>query len=137
MNGWNTQAPAILIVEDDDGIRETLRALLDDAGYRVVDALADGQRALQRLRASSERLVVLLDLLLPGVGGQQVVEAIVADPALATRHALVIATAQSRTMPRSLVTALAQLQAPILQKPFDIDTALKLVAEAARRIRDE
>lgn len=128
-----TTAP-VLIVEDDEGIRETFRALLEDAGYRIAGEAVDGSQALRLLRDAPERCVVVLDMLLPILSGQKVIEAVVADATLATRHALIVVTATSRTMPRSLVAALAQLRAPILNKPFDIDDLLVLVAQAAGRI---
>ena len=58
---------SVLIVDDDDGIRTTLRIALEDRGYRVSEA-PDGETALTRLRESTPDLVVL-DLMLPGMDG--------------------------------------------------------------------
>src|SRR5215472_9350204 len=57
----------ILIVEDDDGIRETLKYHLDAAGYLVTEA-RDGAIGLRLARTSRPDLV-LLDLMLPGMSG--------------------------------------------------------------------
>jgi DNA-binding response OmpR family regulator len=57
----------ILIVEDDDRIRETTRILLEDEGY-VVDEAVTGEEGLAVLE-SSPLDCVLLDLLLPGRDG--------------------------------------------------------------------
>ncbi|MGZ3680421.1 MAG: response regulator, partial [Ktedonobacterales bacterium] len=53
-----------LIVDDDSGIRETLSYALEDVGFSVLEA-ADGAEALDLLRAIPERMVVLLDNLMP------------------------------------------------------------------------
>jgi DNA-binding response OmpR family regulator len=60
-------ADSVLIVDDDDGIRASLRVALEDRGYRVSEA-QDGETALARLRDTSPDLVVL-DLMLPGMDG--------------------------------------------------------------------
>ena len=60
-------ADSVLIVDDDDGIRMSLRIALEDRGYRVSEA-ADGETALAQLRESSPDVVVL-DLMLPGMDG--------------------------------------------------------------------
>jgi DNA-binding response OmpR family regulator len=57
----------ILIVEDDDRIRETTRILLEDEGY-VVDEAVTGEEGLSLLDAAALDCV-LLDLLLPGRDG--------------------------------------------------------------------
>lgn len=69
-----TPAPArVLIVEDDDDLRGIIGSAVADAGYAAVEA-ADGAAALQ---ACEERDpdVVLLDLNMPGLGGQAFAEA--------------------------------------------------------------
>src|SRR6516165_4584281 len=58
----------VLVVDDDDAIRETLRSVLEDAGYTVVED-HDGLAAVQRLRRSRTPMVVLLDLMMPGLDG--------------------------------------------------------------------
>ncbi len=60
----------ILIIEDDETLRESLRYTLTHEGYDVV-AVADG---LDGLRSARERepSLVLLDLMLPGMGGMDV-----------------------------------------------------------------
>ncbi len=64
----------ILVVDDERSIRRMLRMYLADAGYTVAEA-ADGQVALDQVRQGGIDLV-LLDLMLPGVGGLEVCERI-------------------------------------------------------------
>ncbi|HEY7062930.1 MAG TPA: response regulator [Chloroflexota bacterium] len=64
------QPAKVLVVDDDPAIREVLRGVLEEAGYRV-DAAEDGPVALDRLSARGIDLV-LLDLMLPGMDGREV-----------------------------------------------------------------
>ncbi len=68
--------PCLLIVDDDDGIRTTLAEALQQEGFEVACA-ADGRQAIQQLdRAQRPGAggfdLVVLDLMLPGVGGLDV-----------------------------------------------------------------
>jgi CheY-like chemotaxis protein len=60
---------AILVVDDDRGVREGVRALLESEGY-AVETASDGAEAIEKLRGGDVRLV-LLDLAMPGVDGWQ------------------------------------------------------------------
>lgn len=70
----------ILIVEDDDLLRDAFKILLEDAGYQVLEA-ATGDHAL---RIAHERLpaLVILDMGLPDRPGIEVVREIRGDPDL-------------------------------------------------------
>jgi PAS domain S-box-containing protein len=72
------QSRSILIVEDNDDARESLRLLLEALGHRVIEA-ADGQRGLA-LALHHLPDVVLIDLGLPGLDGYQVARALRASP---------------------------------------------------------
>src|SRR5262245_30182452 len=68
-----TSQKAILIVDDDKDLRSILGDILADEGYRIT--LADsGQHALERL-ASQHVNLVLTDLKMPGMSGQELFEA--------------------------------------------------------------
>jgi CheY-like chemotaxis protein len=123
----------VLVVDDDQAIRETLRLVLEDSQYVVLEA-ADGQTALAMARDSNERLVVLLDLIMPGVDGEQVLSAVAGDEMLATRHVYVLMTAAHKRLNPTLKALLEMVSAPIMQKPFDLDTLLNTVSEASKRL---
>lgn len=127
------EKPAVLVVDDHAAIREILIVVLEEAGYRVCEA-ADGGPALQQLRASRDPMVVLLDMEMLGLDGVQVMQAVAADAALATRHAYVLVTANATTLPLAFVTLLSRLGVPIIPKPFDIDELMEAVAQAAARL---
>ena len=68
----------ILIVEDSDDARESLRLLLESLGHRVIEA-SDGQRGLT-LALQHRPEVVLIDLGLPGLDGYEVARALRSTP---------------------------------------------------------
>jgi len=125
----------ILIVDDDRSIRETLRVVLQDEGYDVLEA-EDGQVALKILRASSEPLVVLLDLRMPVLDGTGVLSAVAADSHLSTRHAILMITANRDSIQDKDRTAqlLQQLHVAVIPKPFDLDGLIDTVDQTARRL---
>ncbi|HEX6121753.1 MAG TPA: response regulator [Ktedonobacterales bacterium] len=123
----------VLVVDDDDEIRSTLRMLLEDASHHVREA-ASGQTCLPILRASAERLVVLLDLIMPQMNGLQVLEAIHAEGAALTRHAYILMTANNRQMLSQAAPLLAALAITLVRKPFDLDILLETVEHAAARL---
>jgi two-component system, OmpR family, response regulator RpaA len=103
----------ILICEDEPALRELVRASLD-GGYEFAEA-SDGYVALQLARELAPDAMIL-DLMLPGLGGLDVLAEIRADERLAQMPVLVI-TAWSETL-EDLVAAGAD---DFLPKPFDPD----------------
>lgn len=118
----------VLIVDDDRAIREMLRVALEVEGY-VVRVLADGRDVIETLRGMSEPCVLLMDLMMPGVSGWEVCEAIKADVRLA-RHPLVVMTAG--LMKGDNVPAPART---LLCKPFELDKVYALVESLASEAR--
>lgn len=124
----------VLVVDDDEAIRETVRFALEDVGYEV-DEAADGLAALRKLHGAPSPSVVLLDLMMPGLDGAGVLGAVAADGELSRRHAYVLVTASNKTQTLAFATLLASLEVPTLAKPFDIDQLLHTVASARGRLR--
>ena len=120
----------ILIVEDDEPIRELLAELLREVGYRVFTA-PDGKPALERLCTHPEGLVVLLDLMMPGMDGYALLQAVAADPLLTARHRYILMSATTKTLPLKLVQLLKHLNVAWVPKPFDLDEVLAAVQRAA------
>ena len=123
----------VLIVDDDVDIRMSMRSLLEDLGGHTVIEAEDGLAALEVLRTSEQSLVVLLDLLMPGLDGIGVLQAVAADERLATRHAYVMVTVSRRATSQNFPDTLA-FAVPVVPKPFDIDNLLDTVAEAEQRM---
>lgn len=75
-----TGSARILVVDDAEFNREVLTRILEREGY-CVDSASDGAEALERLRRTAYD-TVLLDVMMPGVDGVQVIEAMHGDPVL-------------------------------------------------------
>ena len=71
----------VLIVEDDEAVRESVREYLDESGYRAVVA-ANGCAGLEMLRRLPKPSVILLDLMMPNLSGWDFRDIQRADPAL-------------------------------------------------------
>jgi DNA-binding response OmpR family regulator len=71
------RARPVLVVEDDEGVRAFLTAVLQSQGYRVI-AAGSGEEALQLLGAEPAQLAVL-DVTLPGMDGFAVAEELEPD----------------------------------------------------------
>lgn len=124
-------AAAVLVVNDDSAIRQMLRDILGLEGYSGVETAEDGQRALAVLRRSRASYVVLLDDLMPVMGGLEVVEAVATDPALAKQTAWVYLTARSQSIPLALTRLLTRFNARTLTYPFGVERLLRAIEEAA------
>ncbi len=77
---------SILLVDDNPANLLSLRAILEDLGQNLVEARS-GEEALQRVQ-TDEFAVVLLDVLMPGIGGFETARAIRADER--SRHTPII-----------------------------------------------
>lgn len=78
----------ILIVEDDKFLRDLIVRKLTREGYKVSEAI-DGEEGLKKIKAEKPGLV-LLDLILPGVDGFEVLAAIKNSPELLKIPVLII-----------------------------------------------
>jgi len=114
----------VLVVEDEESIRDLLVQVLHEEGYDV-EAVADGQEALTHLDSRLYDLV-LLDLNLPRVSGLNVLSA---APALQTDARFVAMTAYESV--DTAVEAMKLGAFDYLRKPFRTDELL-LVLERAR-----
>ena len=124
----------VLIVDDDEAIREVLRVVLEDEGYQVIEA-PDGLVALEMLRAMPVPMVVLTNHNMPRLDGPGLVNFVVEDPALAQRNAFIYMTAGNRVIHPAFARQLETLEVPVIRKPFELDALLAAVDHAARDIR--
>lgn len=110
-----------------------LSQLLEWEGYTVYLA-PDGAPALKRLREHPCGMIVLLDMNMPGKDGAEVLREVVADTLLAQRNVFVVMTAQAEFLPFTLTAWLAQLEIPLIAKPFTITEIVDVVAQAAQQL---
>ncbi|MBK5305254.1 MAG: response regulator [Frankiaceae bacterium] len=81
-------ATQVLVVEDDPSVRGLLHTLLSAEGYEVATA-SDGLAGLVKVTAAKPQLV-LLDLMMPDLGGVRVLEELRDDPELADIPVIVV-----------------------------------------------
>jgi CheY-like chemotaxis protein len=117
------RAKRVLVVEDDEGIRQTLTDVLELGNY-TVDCASDGVDALERMARNRPDLV-LLDLYMPGMDGWEFLAIKAGQPALAAVPVLVL----SATGDHGFGDAQEQGAPIYLRKPFLVD---ELLAEVAR-----
>jgi signal transduction histidine kinase/integral membrane sensor domain MASE1/CheY-like chemotaxis protein len=113
----------ILIVEDDSAVRRLSQAVLETAGYRVLDA-RDGEEALAVARRKGGRLDLLItDVIMPGITGRELVER------LESRHPTLRVLYTSGYTRDGMVSVGVESSAPFLQKPFMPPDLLQKVRE--------
>ena len=116
-------ATRVLVVEDDPSVRGLLHTLLSAEGYDVVTA-SDGLAGLVKAAATKPALM-LLDLMMPDLGGVRVLEEIRDDPDLAETPVIIV-TGKIDAVPgmRSLLG-----EDRVFIKPFAVAELLSRVAE--------
>ena len=112
----------ILIVDDEKLIRWSLRQRLETAGYRVLEADC-GSGALACFDRDID--LVLLDLRLPDIDGLAVLRKI---RQLCESAAVILMTAYGS--PETVRDALAEGALGVVNKPFDFDNMLRIVAKS-------
>jgi CheY-like chemotaxis protein len=108
----------VLIVDDEREIRESLEEFFQDEGFAVSTA-ANGAEALARLREAEAPCVVLLDLLMPVLDGNQVYQAMQQEPRLNQVPVIVMTSDPSRA-PSGLL---------IMKKPMNLTRLLSTVRQ--------
>ena len=112
--------PDILVIDDDEDIRESLLVLLEDEGHQVV-AVANGKEALVYLREGRRRpCVILLDLMMPVMDGKSFREHQLEDPGLRDIPVVLITAAGAPSM--AVVPA-----DDVLRKPLKIEAVLAAI----------
>ncbi|HEY3595596.1 MAG TPA: hybrid sensor histidine kinase/response regulator, partial [Polyangiaceae bacterium] len=109
----------ILIVDDDDNIRDSLREVFEEEGYEATTA-SNGREALELLSQGTSRPdVVILDLVLPVLDGSKVYQAMQADATL-SKIPVIVSTSNPARAPSGVI---------VVPKPLKLDRLLDVVAE--------
>lgn len=114
-------SPAVLVVEDEPDIRETLRDVLEMEGYRVRCA-ANGKEALDVLSEMRPKLI-LLDLMMPVMSGYELLQRLRESAELSSIPVTVVSAIADRVQIRDTL---------ILRKPVDLDLLLHVVDQQCR-----
>jgi CheY-like chemotaxis protein len=116
----NESCPAtVLVVEDDEDIRDAIGDILQEQGYDV--ALAEnGEHALQVLGELARPCLLLVDLVMPKMDGWALMKALSKNDRLATIPVVVMSA-----MPKA-----QKLDGQrVVKKPIDLDMMLEIVRE--------
>lgn len=109
--------------------------MLRDDGYEVSEA-TNGLEALQQMWATTEPMVVLLDMWMPRMGGEETLLAALSHSLLWARLAFIVITANPQRMSAHMQSLLECYAIPLLVKPFDIDALTQLVEMSAAQLDD-
>jgi CheY-like chemotaxis protein len=112
-------SPDVLLVEDDAAIRESLAECLELEGHPV-RAVADGPSALAWLEEGNRPRMVLLDLIMPVMSGEELVKVLRAVPATRDIPLVLMTGASPGEAGRAQVDAL-------VTKPFELGELLAVV----------
>jgi DNA-binding response OmpR family regulator len=118
----------VLVVEDDAGVRGLLQTILEDEGFEIVLA-ADGEEGLQLAR-TVDPAVVLIDVMMPGLGGPEVIRRLRRPDGTLPFAVLVLTGAVESIEPLRYELG----PDSILEKPFDIIKLADRVKELASSV---
>ena len=114
----------VLVVDDNDQVRSFEEETLKKVGYNVITA-ADGRRAYEIYRTQRDRIdLVVLDILMPGMDGEQCLQAIMEFHPGA--RIIICSGLINEEKPARLLKAGAKAH---LQKPINRNTFLKTIRE--------
>ena len=109
----------ILVVEDNDDVREMMAVTLELEGHEVSTAI-NGRDALTKLRQGHRPCVILLDLMMPVMNGWEFRQEIENDPALKEVPVVIISAATAELIHKTEAAA-------YLPKPLNMDQLLHVV----------
>lgn len=113
----------VLVVDDDEDLREALAEALRSAGMQV-DQAADGKEALERMMSGEMPDVILLDMHMPTVDGAQLLDRLRLTPGGHKARVILLTADTSARMMRFAS------EAKLLQKPIDLDELEAAVKDA-------
>jgi len=117
---------SILIVDDERGIRETLRGVMEDEGF-VADAVATGEECLKSIERRAYGCV-LLDVWLPGIDGLETLKQL---RAAGSDAAVVIISGHGTVETAVRATKLGAFD--FIEKPLSIEKTVLVVRNALRQ----
>jgi CheY-like chemotaxis protein len=113
--------PTVLVVDDEFGIVDVVETVLTDEGYRVLTA-CNGRQGLERLSAEKPD-VVLLDFMMPILGGAEMLAAMAAEPAYRHIPVIMISSLAEKVIAEKCTGYVAYLR-----KPFRATALLSTIA---------
>lgn len=113
-----------LVCEDDEMIRPMVARMLEREKF-VVDTAADGEEAIEKIKAQRYQLIVI-DLMMPKVGGYEVVQYLKENLPPSLKR-IVVTTADSNALKSQFPEEICK----VLSKPFEMSEFLTLARECS------
>jgi DNA-binding NtrC family response regulator len=125
-----TKKARILVVDDEETIRTTVKAILEDEGY-IVDTASTGAEAISKTQQNSYN-IALLDIRLPDMEGVELL-GLLKDPVPKTRKIMVTGFPSMQ----NAITAVNRKADAYLIKPVDIEKLLETIKEQLKLQEEE
>jgi CheY-like chemotaxis protein len=123
----------VVVANADADLRELLVELLTEAGHQVL-GVADSKVAWHLLRIASSRRVAVLDIDMLRLDSLHMLQQVLTDPQVATRHGLIVLTSlplcRLRLFAPDLLFNLPE-SVVVLNKPFDLEDLEQAVEKVA------
>jgi DNA-binding response OmpR family regulator len=113
----------ILIVEDEQDVRNILKSALERQKQFIVDTAEDGEEAIQKIQDSTPDLIVL-DLMLPKINGEELLK-LIRKNFKTLNTPVIVSTVEKQTS--SLVNLMNLGATDYLAKPYNIEELLRTV----------
>lgn len=128
-----TDGKLIHVIEDETAMIDLVRIILEKRGYRVVGT-SSGQEGLEQIREQVPDLI-LLDLMMPEMGGWDVYHQLKADPATKSVPVIIV-TAKAASIDRVLGLHIAKVD-DYVTKPFTPSDLLASIEKVLAQAIDE
>lgn len=115
-----SKCSSILIVEDDEDIRNAMIDVLESEGYKTASAV-NGKDALEKLSKIDKPCLVLLDMMMPIMNGREFLDQVMKDAKLAPIPVMIVSAIADKSNTDGAVG--------FIKKPIDIDLVLDIVGQ--------
>jgi len=135
---YNLKTMKILIVDNDFSTVTTLQALLQNEGTFQIEVAYSGQEGLDKMSATPNYDVILLDIMMPQISGMDVCKAMIKNPRLSKIPVLLMSSALP-IPPEDFHESLEKSNElsvikGVLEKPFTTEALLEQIYKVARPI---
>jgi two-component system alkaline phosphatase synthesis response regulator PhoP len=125
----SSESRTIVCIEDEPGVIELIRLILERRGFKVVGAVSgvEGLEAVRQVKPS----LVLLDLMMPGMDGWEVYRRMKADAIMKTIPVIIV-TAKAEGIDEVLAKHIAKVD-DYIKKPFSLQELMQAIERVLHR----
>ena len=116
----------VVVVEDDQGIREALQMVLESEGYEVRTA-NDGKEAFSLLKKLKVPCLILTDLMMPGMNGYEFIELASKTHTIASIPIVIVSSSPNES-DMKVMTDSGKIKG-MVKKPVNLDLLMNIVHE--------